>query len=391
MKMPDFNKDHVKNIANQMKKNTDPEVLKVLVKQHTKQIQEIANSIAKEQAAITAKILPMLQLPQPTPGSILGWVNKTVTGFSMPQLEAKIGLVKQLSEVADAVSDITDAIAEVQKYIKEAQDLIDDVRKELDEVIGEALGAVNDIMSEVNGAIGDALGAIGEVQDLVNAVTGGVAAFDVSSPEAFLSSVDSTLDIFRADAEAVLTAVAPEVSTDVSSLPTLSGSPVVGQSLTCSSGTWGGTGPFTYRYQWYRGEEPLPGANSSMLTLTPNEYNRLVKCLVVATNKAGETESLSDVFGPIQDMPRITQPPQLSSPVAKTTVAISTSNGEWSGTSPITFQYQWLSNDVEIAGANSSSFTPNSTFINTTLKCTVIATNPIGTANSTSQPSFVIS
>lgn len=387
MKVPDFNKEHVSNLATQIKKNTDPDVIRVLAKQHSKQLQEITQSIAKEQAAIAAKILPMLKLPSPTPGSILGWVNKTVTGFAMPQLEAQVGLVKQLSEAASSVSEITSALNEIQKYIKEAQDLADSVKAELNGVIGDALGPINELVREADNVIGDTLSVIGDVQTLVNNVTGGTTQFDLSSPSAFLASADTTLQTFQTEAAAVLNAEPPVVD----SAPFITGNSVVGQALSANSGTWLGTGPFGYRFQWYRNDEPIPGANSVAYSLTTNDFDQIVKCLVTTTNKADEVESFSNVLGPIQDIPRNTQVPQLSSPVAKVSTAISTSNGEWTGTAPITFQYQWLSNDTEIVGANSSSFTPNSTFVNKTLKCVVIATNPVGSANSTSQPAFVIS
>lgn len=387
MQIPSFNKEHVSNLATQIKKNTDPDVIKVLAKQHSKQVQEITQTIAKEQAAIAAKILPMLKLPSPTPGSILGWVTRTVTGFAMPQMSAQIGLIQQLSQAASSVSEISGALGELQKFVNEAKGLTDSVKKELSGVIGDALGPINSLVSEANAVIGDTLTTIGNVQTLVNTVTGGTTQFDLSSPAAFLASADATLQSFQAEADAVLNAEPPAVDAD----PFLTGNSVVGQIVSANTGTWVGTGPVSYAFQWYRNEEPIPSANSSTYTLAVDDFGQTVKCLIIATNKADEVQSFSDVIGPIQDIPRNIQVPQLSSPVAKVSSAISTSVGEWSGTTPVTYQYQWLSNDAVITGANSSSFTPNSTFVNKTLKCVVTATNPIGSANSTSQPAFVIS
>lgn len=60
--------------------------------------------------------------------------------------------------------------------------------------------------------------------------------------------------------------------------------------------------------------------------------------------------------------------------------------GEWSGTSQITYTYQWLRDAVAIGGATSSSYTLALADVGTTITLTVTASNPWGSASATSAP-----
>ena len=49
--------------------------------------------------------------------------------------------------------------------------------------------------------------------------------------------------------------------------PVVSGTAVVGQTLSTTDGTWTGTAPITYSYQWYRGATLISGATNNTYTL----------------------------------------------------------------------------------------------------------------------------
>jgi hypothetical protein len=76
--------------------------------------------------------------------------------------------------------------------------------------------------------------------------------------------------------------------------PVLSGTPTVGQTLSCSTGTWLGTLPITYTYQWRRGVSNILGATSSTYTLVQADASFVVTCIVTATNAAGSADSTSN-------------------------------------------------------------------------------------------------
>ena len=77
-------------------------------------------------------------------------------------------------------------------------------------------------------------------------------------------------------------------------LPIVSGTPTVGQTLSSTSGTWNGYPAPTFAYQWVRGASTnISGATSSTYQLQDADYNTTVKCTVTATNSAGSASATS--------------------------------------------------------------------------------------------------
>lgn len=76
--------------------------------------------------------------------------------------------------------------------------------------------------------------------------------------------------------------------------PVLSGTPDIGNTLTCSNGTWYGA-PTSYTYAWFVDniEDPLLGTASTLL-LTESYTGTTVKCEVTATNATGSTSVFSN-------------------------------------------------------------------------------------------------
>jgi hypothetical protein len=70
--------------------------------------------------------------------------------------------------------------------------------------------------------------------------------------------------------------------------PVASGTLAVGQTLSCSTGSWTGEGPLTpltYTYQWLRGATPISGATGSTYTIQSADQGQSLSCQVTATNK----------------------------------------------------------------------------------------------------------
>lgn len=65
-------------------------------------------------------------------------------------------------------------------------------------------------------------------------------------------------------------------------LPAITGTKTVGQTLTCSSGTWSKSP--TYAYQWLRSGAPIIGATASTRVLAAPDEGALMSCTVTATN-----------------------------------------------------------------------------------------------------------
>jgi predicted actin-binding protein len=202
-------------------------------------------------------------------------------------------------------------------------------------------------------------------------------------------------------ASAISEAVAagPPVNT---SPPTISGTPLDGQTLTGSDGTWSGTAPISFAYQWQRcaasgnGCADIPGATSSTYSAGPSDVGYTLRIEVTATNAAGEGTATSSATGSVgaippsnTDAPTITGTPQDGE-------TLSVSSGTWSGTPTISYSYQWRrcdadgSNCADIAGATGATYDLTSTDVGKRIRAEVTATNAGGDASVTTQATGVV-
>ena len=84
--------------------------------------------------------------------------------------------------------------------------------------------------------------------------------------------------------------------------PSISGTATVGRTLKASPGTWSGTSPISYAYQWQRCNpacSAIAGSRSSSYTLTRNDRGARVRVSVTASNTRGSAQAYSPQFGPV--------------------------------------------------------------------------------------------
>jgi hypothetical protein len=72
--------------------------------------------------------------------------------------------------------------------------------------------------------------------------------------------------------------------------PVASGTGAVGDTLSCTTGTWQYS-PTSYRYQWFRGGATIAGATASTYLLQAADSGANVSCGVTAINAAGPSAS----------------------------------------------------------------------------------------------------
>jgi hypothetical protein len=77
--------------------------------------------------------------------------------------------------------------------------------------------------------------------------------------------------------------------------PVISGAPIIGQILTSTTGTWTGSSPITYSYQWKRGVTNI-GTNASTYTLVTADAGQSISCQVTATNIVGSASATSNAL-----------------------------------------------------------------------------------------------
>ena len=68
--------------------------------------------------------------------------------------------------------------------------------------------------------------------------------------------------------------------------PVVSGTPEVGETLSCSTGTWSFS-PTAYSYQWKNGGTNIAGATTNSYLILPEDDGDTLSCAVTATNPQG--------------------------------------------------------------------------------------------------------
>lgn len=179
--------------------------------------------------------------------------------------------------------------------------------------------------------------------------------------------------------------------------PYLTGTPVVGDTLTGNPGSWTGT-TISYSHQWYSCTDlacsPLAGAKSATDVLTAADANHSVFDVVTASNRWGKTSVATAADTVLLAPPASTSLPVISG-IAQTGQLLTASTGGWSG-SPTSFAYQWLRCDsaggscLAVTGQNAAaSYLLSLTDVGFTMRVTVTATNAGGSSAATSAASAV--
>ncbi len=90
-----------------------------------------------------------------------------------------------------------------------------------------------------------------------------------------------------------------DVSPEPTVAPAISGTPSIGQVLTCSDGTWSGS-PTTIAKQWLRDGAEISGETGNSYTLVAGDAGKLIGCSVTATDAyGGATITWAAEVGPI--------------------------------------------------------------------------------------------
>ena len=182
----------------------------------------------------------------------------------------------------------------------------------------------------------------------------------------------------------------------ISQAPTISGTAMVGSTLTTTTGTWTGS-PTSYAYQWKRYNTLSDannnvsatniGTNSASYTLVTADDGKHIRVQVTATNAGGSTAALSNVVS-ITGVPVNTSAPVISvvgGGALQTGATVETTNGAWTN-SPTLYTYEWQradnlafsTNVVTISGAANSTYTLDSAESGKYVRSRVTAANQSG-------------
>jgi hypothetical protein len=166
--------------------------------------------------------------------------------------------------------------------------------------------------------------------------------------------------------------------------PEITGTPKPKETLTCSPGTWGGTTPITYTYQWLREGIEVASATQKQYTVLEGDKGYSLTCKVTASNQFGKASALSRNSAKIVgEAPKYKKAPEVLG-AAGVGKQLTCSPGEWTGSPAPTFTYTWLRDGKAIAGATGTTYLVESADELHTISCAVRAESSEGSSEAPS-------
>ena len=184
-------------------------------------------------------------------------------------------------------------------------------------------------------------------------------------------------------------------------MPTISGAKNVGVTLTANPGTWSGTQPITFTYQWVRCNSSLANCSNRNVTtrtyrLVDGDLGRRLVVVVTARNSDGSTNAQANTS---VIRARATAPQNTAIATIEGSLregeTLTANPGVWTGTQPIAFTYQWQRCDANggncgnVAGATARTYTVASADVNRSVRVLVTARNAAGARTAASAPTGV--
>ena len=167
--------------------------------------------------------------------------------------------------------------------------------------------------------------------------------------------------------------------------PTISGTAQVGEKLAADTSgitDTDGLTNVTYSYQWLGDDTDIAGATSSTYTLVDDDEGRTIKVRVIVTDDAeNETTLTSEATDAVEAAPQPDSPatgqPTISGTARVGEMLTAETSGitDTDGLTNVTYSYQWLGDDTDIAGATSSTYTLVDDDEGRTIKVRVVVTD----------------
>ncbi len=181
---------------------------------------------------------------------------------------------------------------------------------------------------------------------------------------------------------------APQPDSPATGQPTISGTARVGEMLAAdTSGIADADGltNVTYSYQWLGDDTDIAGATSSTYTLVDDDEGQTIKVRVIVTDDAeNETTLTSEATDAVAAAPQPDSPatgqPTISgmARVGEMLTADTSGIADADGLTNVTYSYQWLGDDTDIAGATSSTYTLLADDEGQTIKVRVTVADDLG-------------
>ena len=175
---------------------------------------------------------------------------------------------------------------------------------------------------------------------------------------------DEALTSEATDAVAAAPAT-PAANNPATGAPTIRGTAQVGEMLAADTSGMSdadGLSNVSFSYQWLADDVEIAGATGSTYTLADSDEGKTVKVRVSFTDDAANPESLTSAATvAVEARPNspATGAPTISgtAEIGETLTAETSGIADADGLSNVQYEYQWLADDAEIAGATSLTYT----------------------------------
>jgi len=181
------------------------------------------------------------------------------------------------------------------------------------------------------------------------------------------------------------------------------GTAQVGKSVSVDNGSWSGTAPITFSYQWQRCSSTscanLSGATKSSYDPVAAEVGYRLRAVVGAKNSFGSSSSASNLTAVVLAAPAApanTSRPTVSGPNVNVGTTVTGSTGAWSSAQSVSYAFSWNRCDGSgnhcqtIGGASGQTYTLASPDAGSTVQFVVRATNATGATTAVSAPTQVV-
>ena len=170
--------------------------------------------------------------------------------------------------------------------------------------------------------------------------------------------------------------------------PTISGTVQVGEALTANTSGIAdadGLSSVQYEYQWLADDSDISGATNGTYSLAAADEGKAIRVQVSFTDDADNEETLTSAATDAVVAAATPNSPAIGAPtisgtaqVGETLTANTSGVADADGLSNVQYEYQWLADDAEIAGASGSAYTLTDSEESKAIKVEVTFTDDAG-------------
>jgi hypothetical protein len=176
---------------------------------------------------------------------------------------------------------------------------------------------------------------------------------------------------------------------------------VVGATLTANRGNWNDVD--SYAYQWLRCNDnainckSITNANSTSYTIVNADRGHTLRFQVTAKNSEGSTTAESNATGTVPE--KTNAPAEITPPTVSGSAVVgqrlTTDNGTWQGTQPISYSYAWQTCNAAVTscsgtGKTDQTYTVAASDVGKRLRVRVTAKNSAGNSSGLSDTTAVV-